>query len=130
MDTLTQLENVTVTVMPAILRIESIEPAVIALTPMSAWVRSVVIYSYFVYCLRPLGTVELGCFENEGRLRAVSLFNVDDGPGIDFSLSRVLGLSNPQTFLGLGDAYEVSYLYSFPSYYIVYNIYCLVNLKS
>ena len=72
--------------------------------------------SFFVYCLRPLGTVRLGCFDNE--TRAVSLSNVNDGPGIDFSLSRVLGLSNPQTFPGLGNAYEVSYLYSFPSYNI------------
>ena len=66
--------------------------------------------SYFVYCLRPLGTVELGCFDNE--TRAVSATNKDDGPGIDFSLSEVLGLSNPQNLPGLGNAYEVSYLYS------------------
>ena len=72
--------------------------------------------SYFVYCLRPLGTIGMGCFENEGSLRAVSATNVNDGPGIDFSLSEVLGLSNPQNFPGLGDDYEVSYLYSFPSY--------------
>jgi hypothetical protein len=63
--------------------------------------------SYFIYCLRPLGTVEVGCFNDEAR--ATSLSNRDDGPGIDFSQSRVLGLSNPQSFSGLGDAYEVSY---------------------
>ena len=72
--------------------------------------------SYFLYCLRPFGTVVFGCLNNE--TRAISAPNEDDGPGIDFSLSRVLGLSNPQNFPGLGDAYEVSYfiLYSFPSY--------------
>ena len=72
--------------------------------------------SYFVYCLKPLGTVVhvLGCFDNE--IRAVSAPNINDGPGIDFSLSKVLDLSNPQNFPGLGNAYEVSYLYSFPSY--------------
>ena len=70
--------------------------------------------SYFVYCLRPLGTIDFGCFDNE--TRAVSLPNEDDRSGIDFSMSRVLGLSNPQNFPGLGDAYEVSYLYSFLSY--------------
>ena len=68
--------------------------------------------SYFVYCLRPLGTIDLGCPNNE--MRAISLSNEDDGPGIDFSLSEVLGLSNPQNFPGSGNAYEVSYL-SFPS---------------
>ena len=72
--------------------------------------------SYFVYCLRPLGTVDImGCPNNE--MSTVSLSNEDDGSGIDFSLSRVLGLRNPQIFPGLGNAYEVSYLYSFPSYY-------------
>ena len=72
--------------------------------------------SFFVYCLRPLGTIDMGCPNNE--MFAVSVPNEDDGPGIDFSLSRVLGLSNPQSFPGLGDTYEVSYfiLYSFPSY--------------
>ena len=70
--------------------------------------------SFFVYCLRPLGTVDMGCPNNE--TRAVSFFNVNDGPSVDFSLSRVLGLSNPQNFPGLGNAYQVSYLYSSPSY--------------
>ena len=63
--------------------------------------------SYFVYCLRPLGTVGLGCFDDEAT--AVSHANKDDGH-IDFSQSEVLGLSNPQNFPGLGNAYEVSYL--------------------
>ena len=63
--------------------------------------------SYFVYCLRPFGTVDMGCLDNE--MNAVSLSNEDDGPGIDFSLNKVLGLSNPQNFSGLGNAYEVSY---------------------
>ena len=70
--------------------------------------------SYFVYCLRPLGTVDLGCLDNE--TRAVSVSNEDDEPDIDFSQSKVLDLSNPQNFPGLGNAYEVSYLYSFLNY--------------
>jgi hypothetical protein len=74
--------------------------------------------SYFVYCLRPLGTVEVGCFRNE--TRAVSTSNRDDGPGIDFTLSKVLGLSNPQNLSGLGDAYEVSYIYYDSSYNYIY----------
>jgi hypothetical protein len=41
-------------------------------------------------------------------MATVSHINVDDGPGIDFSQSEVLGLSNPQCFSGLKDAYEVS----------------------
>jgi hypothetical protein len=68
--------------------------------------------SYFIYCLRPLGTVsDLGCLDN--KTITMSHINVDDGPDIDFSQSRVLGLSNPQSFSGLGDAYEVSYSYLF-----------------
>jgi hypothetical protein len=65
--------------------------------------------SYFIYCLRPLGTVEVGCFDN--KTIAVSRSNEDDGSDVDFSQSRVLGLSNPQSFSGLGDAYDVSYSY-------------------
>ena len=62
--------------------------------------------SYFVYCLRPLGEVGLGCYANE--TRAISRSNENDESNIDFSLSTVLGLSNPQNLSGLGDAYEVS----------------------
>ena len=65
--------------------------------------------SYFIYCLIPLGEVNnnyLGCFDDD--VKTVSHSNRDDGY-IDFSLSRVLGLSNPQNFSGLRDAYEVSY---------------------
>ena len=63
--------------------------------------------SYFHYCLRPLGEVRLGCLANERR--ATSQSNMDDKSDIDFSLSTVLGLNNPQNLSGLGDAYEVSY---------------------
>ena len=67
--------------------------------------------SYFVYCLRPLGEVDLGCFENQ--TRAVSEYNEDDKmTNIDFSQSRVLGLSNPQNLSGLGDGYKVTKLVS------------------
>ena len=62
--------------------------------------------SYFEYCLIPLGTVDLGCFDDDAT--AKSLTNRDDGY-VDFSQSKVLGLSNPQNFSGLRDAYEVSY---------------------
>ena len=64
--------------------------------------------SYFHYCLRPLGEVGLGCYANE--TRAISESNQNDESNIDFSLSTVLGLSNPQFFSGLGDTYEVSYI--------------------
>ena len=63
--------------------------------------------SFFVYCLRPLGEVGLGCYANE--TRAISRSNENDESNIDFSLSTVLGLSNPQSLSGLGDAYDVSY---------------------
>ncbi len=63
--------------------------------------------SFFVICLRPLGTVnQTGCFGDSGRVQ--SGFNKDDGPDVDFSQSKVLGLSNPLGFSGLEDAYEVS----------------------
>jgi hypothetical protein len=58
--------------------------------------------------LRPLGEVDrVGCLDNE--TRDVSSINEDDGY-IDFSQSKVLGLSNPQNLSGLKDAYEVSYI--------------------
>ena len=63
--------------------------------------------SYFIYCLRPLGEVDLGCTGNG--TRAVSQYNEDDKTDIDFSHSTVLGLSNPQNLSGLGDAYKVRY---------------------
>ena len=63
--------------------------------------------SYFYYCLRPLGEDRSGCLDNE--TRAISQSNEDDKSNIDFSLSTVLGLSNPQSLSGLGDAYEVSH---------------------
>ena len=70
--------------------------------------------SYFVYCLRPLGEVHLGCTDNEKRTTSHS--NEDDESDIDFSENTVLGLSNPQNLSGLGDAYKVSYyMHSWPS---------------
>ena len=71
--------------------------------------------SYFVYCLRPLGEINLRCTVNE--TRAVSLYNEDDKSDIDFSQNTVLGLSNPQNLSGLGDAYKVSYCTPGHSYY-------------
>ena len=66
--------------------------------------------SYFIYCLRPLGEVRLGCLNNERR--AESSFNRNDGP-IDFSHNKVLGLDNPQNFSGLGDVYKVRSTHNF-----------------
>ena len=63
--------------------------------------------SYFHYCLKPLGDVEFTCCP--GEFRIISQANEDDESNIDFSLSTVLGLSNPQNLSGLGDTYEVSY---------------------
>jgi hypothetical protein len=83
--------------------------------------------SYFTYCLRPLGEVNEEYFNNE--TRAVSLSNEDDGY-IDFSQSKVLGLSNPQNLSGLGAAYEVRIMqilctssqpYTTSSYIILYS---------
>ena len=62
--------------------------------------------SYFKYCLRPFGEVQLTsqqCFFNQVR----SSTNPDDGP-LDFSQSTVLGLNNPLRLFGQG-AYDVSY---------------------
>ena len=106
MDTVTQLENVTVIAALGILRMDVSRSAVIALTSMSVCMGQERCDSYFLYCLRPFGTVVFGCLNNE--IRAISAPNEDDGPGIDFSLSKVLDLSNPQNFPGLGDTYEVS----------------------
>ena len=86
-----------------------------ATSTCSGWERC---DSYFVYCLRPLGKTDLGCLANEHR--AVSRSNQDDISNIDFSLSTVLGLSNPQNLSGLGDGYEVSY-YTFVQTYTTTN---------
>ena len=62
--------------------------------------------SYFIYCLRPLGTERrLGYHPNE--IRTNSSVNENDGD-IDFSDSIVLGLSNPLYLTGLDTAYKVS----------------------
>ena len=61
--------------------------------------------SYFNYCLRSFGDRELYCSASE--YRDTSSANSNDGP-LNFSQSRVLGLSNPQVLSGLRSAYKVS----------------------
>ena len=61
--------------------------------------------SYFNYCLRPFGDEQPdGCSSDE---YTTSSRNSNDGP-LNFTQSRVLGLSNPQVLSGLKDAYQVS----------------------
>ena len=62
--------------------------------------------SYFIYCLRPLGSSEgSGCSNFESRMSTV---NTDDEP-IDFSRRKVLGLNNPLLLSpGFTDTYSVS----------------------
>ena len=58
--------------------------------------------SFFIYCLRTLGTTGRGCSYFGNR---VSDFNTDDGP-LNFSQSTVLGLENPIILQGLTDTYN------------------------
>ena len=61
--------------------------------------------SYFIYCLRPLGSSRgSSCFNFESRMSTV---NTDDKP-IDFSQRKVLGLDNPLLLPGFTDTYSVS----------------------
>ena len=62
--------------------------------------------SYFIYCLRPLGEVQLStsrCSSDQ----ITSSTNHNDGP-LDFSQSKVLDLDNPLYVSGLQGAYNVS----------------------
>ena len=102
MDTLTQLENVAMLSMGV--KLTHLESSTASYETTCSGREHC--DSYFVYCLRPLGEVRLGCLDNERRTTSQS--NEDDKSNIDFSLSTVLGLSNPQNLSGLGDAYEVS----------------------
>ena len=61
--------------------------------------------SFFSYCLRPFGDRKLYCSASE--YRNISAVNSNDGP-LNFSQSRVLGLSNPLVLSGLRGAYKVS----------------------
>ena len=61
--------------------------------------------SYFNYCLRRIGDKKPDCSPSERR--NTSSINSNDGP-LNFSQSRVLGLSNPQVLSGLKGAYQVS----------------------
>ena len=60
--------------------------------------------NYFIYCLRPFGSTEIGC---SSYVNSTSTVNTDDGP-IDFSQGTVLGLPNPLLFKGFTGAYTVS----------------------
>ena len=62
--------------------------------------------SYFIYCLRPLGSEGEGCAGYEQR---ISTFNQDDSAPIDVTHSMVLGLENPLILNGTTANYtEVS----------------------
>ena len=61
--------------------------------------------SYFIYCLRPLGSDGVGC---SGYRNRTSLVNWDDDnlDAVDFSQSIVLGLENPLTLQGITEKYN------------------------
>ena len=72
--------------------------------------------SYFTYCLRPFGSVQLTpprCSTDE--YRGISTVNRDDR-SLNFSQSTVLGLSNPQMLSGLEGPYNVCYFHNFSIY--------------
>ena len=60
--------------------------------------------SYFIYCLRTVGSSGRNCSYFGNR---ISDFNENDEP-INFNQSLVLGLENPLQLLGLTDAYKAS----------------------
>ena len=59
--------------------------------------------SYFIYCLRPLGSDGEGCSNYRNR---TSTGNDQDDPQLDFSQSVVLGLENPLVLEGSTETYE------------------------
>ena len=61
--------------------------------------------SFFIYCLRPLGSDGVGCSQYRNR---TSLSNSDDNDldADDFSQSTVLGLENPLILRGLTEKYN------------------------
>ena len=61
--------------------------------------------SYFNYCLRPFGNGEPDGYSPSEY--TISAANSNDGP-LNFSQSRVLGLSNPLVLSGLKGTYQVS----------------------
>ena len=63
--------------------------------------------SYFIYCLRPLGSEGEGCSDYEPRM---STHNQDDDDPIDVTQSMVLGLENPLILQGITESYDVRYL--------------------
>lgn len=62
--------------------------------------------SYFVYCLRTMGSTGRGCSYFGNRISNV---NGDDSP-LNFSQSMVLGLENPIVLQGLTSTYTVMHL--------------------
>ena len=64
--------------------------------------------SFFIYCLRAVGSTGRGCSYFGNRISNV---NVDDG-SLNFSQSTVLGLENPTVLQGLTDTYTVYILLS------------------
>ena len=63
--------------------------------------------SYFIYCLRPLGSERQGCSGYEER---ISSRNQDDNTPIDVTQNTVLGLENPLILRGITESYDVRYL--------------------
>ena len=77
---------------------------IITLGPF-VWVVNDVTISYFIYCLRTIGSSGRNCSYFGTRM---SFANTDDRP-IDFTNQRsVLGLDNPFQLQGLTDTYSVS----------------------
>ena len=64
--------------------------------------------SYFIYCLRSLGSEGQGCRSNYER--RISTHNQDDNTEPDVTQNMVLGLENPLILRGITDNYDVRYL--------------------
>ena len=65
--------------------------------------------TFFVFCLRPLGTTGFGCGSNTNSGSVIrSDVNENDATTIDFSQNSFLGLSNPVNLTGLTNNWNVS----------------------
>lgn len=79
--------------------------------------------SFFVYCLRTIGSTGRGCsyFGNQ-----TSNFNRNDDGSINFSQNTVLGLENPIILQGLTDIYMVTSHYCITLWYNI-QVICMYN---
>lgn len=64
--------------------------------------------TFFIFCLRPLGTSGYGCSSLNNDSVTVSDVNLNDA-AIDFSNSTFLGLSNPLVLQGSTNVWNVSH---------------------